>query len=138
MKDYPSTCRSWNRFVSVFLAHFCAGKRNGRDWNFTVNVQSIASSNDIPSALDFVLKDADGLLIVMDHSTVTAMQLVGDKAREANVLLVGGSKDMIEDHGLATYGNDYLSLGEQTSPMVIRQMEERTGQKNSLLNMPKT
>ncbi len=26
MKDYPSTCRSWNRFVSVFLAHFCAGK----------------------------------------------------------------------------------------------------------------
>lgn len=87
-------------------------------------VSTVTSTNDINQAMSALVSEVDAIFTVTDNTIASAMPLVGDLAKEAGLAVVGGSKDMIVENGLATYGLDYYELGKQTAQMLIRQIEE--------------
>lgn len=87
-------------------------------------VSTVTSTNDINQAMGALVSEVDAIFTVTDNTIASAMPLVGDLAKEAGLVVVGGSKDMIVENGLATYGLDYYELGKQTAQMLIRQIEE--------------
>lgn len=91
---------------------------------YQVTEATITSTNDISQVLSNLVENVDVVFIVTDNTVASAMALVGDLTTEAGVPLVGGSKDMVLENGLITYGLDYFKLGEQTARMLVRQVEE--------------
>lgn len=88
-------------------------------------VQTVTSTNDVSQAMNaLVNQNIDVLYTVTDNIIASAMTLVGDLAIEADLPLIGGSKDMCLENGLATYGLDYYQLGKQTAEMLLKQIEE--------------
>ncbi len=92
----------------------------------SVAESTVTSTNDISQAMSALVENVDAIFTVTDNTIASAMPLVGDMAIEANLPLIGGSKDMTLENGLATYGLDYYELGKQTAQMLIRQIEEGT------------
>lgn len=86
--------------------------------------QTIASTNDIASAMNNLLEEVDVIILPTDNTVASSMGLVGEMAKEQNIGIFGGSNDMIEENGLASYGLDYYELGKQTARMMIRAHEE--------------
>ena len=84
---------------------------------------TVTSTNDISQVMGNLVKEVDAIFTVTDNTIASAMPLVGDLAKEAGLPVVGGSKDMIVENGLATYGLDYYELGKQTAQMLLRQIE---------------
>lgn len=89
-----------------------------------VVLATVTSTNDISQVMGTLVKEADAIFTVTDNTIASAMPLVGDLAKEAGLAIVGGSKDMIIENGLATYGLDYYELGKQTAQMLVKQIEE--------------
>lgn len=89
-----------------------------------VSHHTVTSTNDISQVMAALATQVDAVFLVTDNTIASAMPLVGDLAKEAGLPLVGGSKDMILENGLATYGLDYFELGKQTARMLSRQIEE--------------
>ena len=94
---------------------------------YQVLEQTVTSTNDISQAMTALTNEpADVIFTVTDNTIASAMNLVGDLAIEAGIPLLGGSKDMVMDKGLATYGLDYYELGKQTARMMVDQIENKT------------
>lgn len=94
---------------------------------YQVLEQTVTSTNDISQAMTALTNEpADVIFTVTDNTIAPAMNLVGDLAIEAGIPLLGGSKDMVMDKGLATYGLDYSELGKQTARMMVDQIENKT------------
>lgn len=87
---------------------------------------TITSTNDISQVFGALVEEVDGVYLVTDNYIASAMALVGDIGKEAQLALVGGSNDMIEENGLATYGLDYYKLGVQTAKMLIDHIDNGT------------
>lgn len=87
-------------------------------------VSTVTSTNDISQAMSALVSDVDAIFTVTDNTIASAMPLVGDLAKEAGLAVVGGSKDMVVENGLATYGLDYYELGKQTAQLLVKQIEE--------------
>lgn len=90
-----------------------------------VEEATVTSTNDVSQIVQSVLKkDIDALYTVTDNTIASSMTLVGDLAIDAKIPLIGGSKDMILENGLATFGLDYFELGKQTAQMLVNQIEK--------------
>lgn len=88
-------------------------------------IRTISSTNDISASMNSLINEGvDGIYLVTDNYIAASMALVGEIAKEAGIPLVGGSNDMIEENGLATYGLDYYELGIQTAGMLVRIIDE--------------
>ena len=87
-------------------------------------VSTVTSTNDISQAMSALVSEVDAIFTVTDNTIASAMPLVGDLAKEAGLAVVGGSKDMVVENGLATYGLDYYELGKQTAQLLVKQIEE--------------
>lgn len=87
-------------------------------------LQTITSTNDISQAMTSLVSEVDAVYLVTDNYIASSMPLVGDIAKEAGIPIVGGSNDMIEENGLASYGLDYYDLGVQSAKMLVRIIEE--------------
>ncbi|MGX7092872.1 ABC transporter substrate-binding protein [Hutsoniella sourekii] len=85
---------------------------------------TVTSTNDVSQVIGSVANQVDALFTVTDNTIASAMTLVGDIAIDAGIPLIGGSKDMALENGLATYGLDYYELGKQTAQMLVRQINE--------------
>lgn len=95
------------------------------DLGLEVVEQTVTSTNDISQNLSALINDGvDVVFTVTDNTIASAMKLAGDLCKEAGIGLIGGSTDMVETNGLATYGLDYYELGRQTARMLVRQIEE--------------
>ncbi len=92
--------------------------------DYEVSEATITSTNDISQVMGNLVNEVEVVFIVTDNTIASAMSLVGDLATDANIPLVGGSKDMVLENGLITYGLDYYKLGEQTAEMLVRMIEE--------------
>ncbi len=104
---------------------------------YEVSEATITSTNDISQVMGNLVEEVDVIFIVTDNTVASAMSLVGDLATEANVPLVGGSKDMVLENGLITYGLDYYKLGEQTAEMLVRMIDENLEVSEMSLEKPR-
>lgn len=85
---------------------------------------TVTSTNDISQSMGSLVNDeVDAIFTVTDNTIASAMTLVGDLAVEANLPIIGGSKDMTLANGLATFGLDYYELGKQTAQMLVEIIE---------------
>ncbi|XJS10397.1 ABC transporter substrate-binding protein [Aerococcaceae bacterium WGS1372] len=85
---------------------------------------TVTSTNDISQVMTgLVNDDVDAIFTVTDNTIASAMALVGNLAVEAELPIIGGSKDMVLANGLATYGLDYYELGKQTAGMLVEIIE---------------
>ena len=85
---------------------------------------TVTSTNDISQVMSsLVSDDIDAIFTVTDNTIASAMALVGDIAVEAELPIIGGSKDMTLANGLATYGLDYYELGKQSAQMLVEIIE---------------
>src|SRR5699024_2892534 len=81
---------------------------------------TVTSTNDISQVMSgLVNDDVDAIFTVTDNTIASAMTLVGDLALEAELPIIGVSKDMALANGLTTYGLDYYELGKQTAGMLL-------------------
>lgn len=94
------------------------------DTGYEVTEATITSTNDISQVMGTLVNEVEVVFVVTDNTIASAMALVGDLATEAGLPIVGGSKDMVLENGLITYGLDYYKLGEQTAEMLVRLVEE--------------
>ncbi len=83
----------------------------------TVGVSNI---NDIPQAVDSLLKKVDGIYTITDNMVASAINVVADKAREANIPTVAAEESHVRGGILITDGLSYFELGKQSAEMARR------------------
>lgn len=90
----------------------------------TVEVLTVASTNDVQQVLTTLAQDVDGLYIPTDNTLASTAATVGNVAIEYQLPVVAGSAEQVEAGGLATYGINYEKLGRQTAKMALQIIEE--------------
>lgn len=82
-------------------------------------IMTVTNTNDVQQVAERLLSEVDALYIPTDNTLSSAAMTVGELAIEHQIPIVAGSIDHTADGGLATYGIDYYSLGQQTGKMAI-------------------
>lgn len=90
----------------------------------TVEVLTVATTNDVQQVLTTLAQDVDGLYIPTDNTLASTAATVGNIAIEYQLPVVAGSAEQVEAGGLATYGINYEKLGRQTAKMALKIIEE--------------
>jgi putative ABC transport system substrate-binding protein len=77
----------------------------------------IANINDIPQAMDSLIKDIDGFYAITDNMVASAMAVVAEKLNSNGIISVGAEGSFVEGGLLVTDGVSYFELGKQTAAM---------------------
>lgn len=85
-----------------------------------VEVRTATSTNDVQQVTQGLANSVDAIYIPTDNTFASAAAIVGEVAMETKTPVVTGSTEQTENGGLATYGIDYYSLGEQTGAMAAK------------------
>lgn len=89
-------------------------------------IMTVTNTNDVQQVAERLLSEVDALYIPTDNTLFSAATTVGELAIEHQIPIVAGSIDHTADGGLATYGIDYYSLGQQTGKMAIDILKNET------------
>lgn len=90
------------------------------DYGFEIVESGIATSADIPLALDALLPQVDCLSNLTDNTVVSALALVLDKANAAGKPVFGSEVEQVALGCVAAEGLDYIALGRQTGLMAAK------------------
>lgn len=82
-------------------------------------IMTVTSTNDVQQVAARLLAEVDAVYIPTDNTLASAAVTVGELAVENQIPIVAGSIDHTAEGGLATYGIDYKSLGQQTGLMAV-------------------
>ncbi|NLV88127.1 MAG: ABC transporter substrate-binding protein [Tissierellia bacterium] len=77
----------------------------------------ISTINDIPQALDSLVKKVDGIYTITDNMVASAIYLVSEKALENKMITVAGEDSHVKAGILITDGISYYELGKQSAQM---------------------
>lgn len=77
----------------------------------------ISNINDIPQAMDSIIKDVDAIYTITDNMVASAIAIVADKANAAKMITVGAEGSHVEGGILLSDGISYFGLGKQTAAM---------------------
>ncbi|HCO18632.1 MAG TPA: BMP family ABC transporter substrate-binding protein, partial [Tissierellales bacterium] len=77
----------------------------------------IANINDIPQAMDSLVKDIDGFYAITDNMVASSMAVVAEKLNSNGIISVGAEGSFVEGGLLVTDGVSYFELGRQTAAM---------------------
>lgn len=77
----------------------------------------ISNINDIPQAVDSIVKKVDALYTITDNMVASAINVVSEKAISNKMITVGGEDSHVAGGILITDGISYYELGKQTAKM---------------------
>lgn len=80
----------------------------------TIGVSSI---NDIPQAMDSLIKKVDGIYTITDNMVASAISVVAQKAMENKIITIGAEEAHVKGGILLTDGLSYFELGKQSARM---------------------
>jgi putative ABC transport system substrate-binding protein len=83
-------------------------------------VASITNSNEVSTALDFILDKVDVLYAQKDNTLASAFPVIVKKADEKNIPIIGATKDFVDAGALASDGPSEFEIGYQAGIMVAR------------------
>jgi len=89
-------------------------------------IMTVTNTNEVQQVATSLMNEVDSLYIPTDNTLSSAAVTVGELAVEQQIPIVAGSIDHTEDGGLATYGIDYHSLGQQTGQIALDLLENNT------------
>lgn len=107
---------------SVVLAELATAELEAK--GLSVEEGTVTSSNDIAQVMGALVKNVDAMFMVTDNTIDSAIALVGDIAKEAQIPTIGSSDSVVQANGLATLSNSYEDYGVQTANMVIKMLSE--------------
>lgn len=77
----------------------------------------ITTINDIPQAVDSIIKKVDAIYTITDNMVASAINVVAEKALENNMITVGAEDSHLSGGILITDGISYYELGKQSARM---------------------
>ncbi|MCK9443651.1 MAG: ABC transporter substrate-binding protein [Tissierellaceae bacterium] len=77
----------------------------------------ISNINDIPQALDSIMKKVDAIYTITDNMVASAINVVSEKAIANKMITVGAEDSHVKDGILVTDGLSYYELGRQSAAM---------------------
>ncbi len=77
----------------------------------------ISNINDIPQAMDSMIKNIDGFYAITDNMVSSAIAIVADKLNSNKVISVGAEGALVDGGLLISDGISYFELGRQTAQM---------------------
>lgn len=80
----------------------------------TVGVSNV---NELPQALDSIIKKADALYMITDNMVAASVELIWKKTIENKIITVSAEETQVRGGLLITNGLSYYELGKQTAKM---------------------
>jgi len=77
----------------------------------------ITNVNELPQALDSILKKVDALYLISDNTIATSVQLISKTLIENNKISIASFASAVDEGILITNGLSYYELGKQTAQM---------------------
>lgn len=77
----------------------------------------INTINDIPQAVDSIIKKVDAIYTITDNMVASAINVVAEKAIENNIITVAAEESHLAGGILITDGISYYELGKQSAEM---------------------
>lgn len=85
----------------------------------TVVEGTITNTNEVQQVAQSLASKADALFSPIDNTVASAMPVVAQVVNAAKKPMYVGADSMVKDGGLATYGINYVVLGQETAKMAI-------------------
>lgn len=95
----------------------------------------ISNLNELPQALDSILKKVDALYIITDNSVASSIELVSKKLLDNNMISVSAYETAVIDGILVTDGLSYYELGKQTAEMAKKILVDKIDVSNIPVGM---
>ena len=116
-----------NSHVQVEMA-----KEIGKEIGLEIVEVGISTINDIPQAVDSIVKKVDGIYTITDNMVASAINVVSEKAIENKIITVGAEDFHVNGGILITDGISYYELGKQSARMA----KEVLVDKKDIANLP--
>lgn len=88
-------------------------KKNG----MTVVEATVTTSSEVQQAASSLVGKVNAIFSPIDNTIASAMPVVAQVADQAKIPVYVGADSMVKDGGLATYGINYVVLGQETAKM---------------------
>jgi len=85
----------------------------------TVVEGTVTNSSEVQQVASSLAGKVDALFSPIDNTVASAMPLVAQVANKAKKPVYVGADSMVKDGGLATYGINYTTLGQETAKMTV-------------------
>jgi ABC-type uncharacterized transport system, periplasmic component len=85
--------------------------------NLEIVEKGVSNINEIPQAMDSLVKDIDGFYGITDNMIASAITVISQKLNENKIISVGAEQAHVEGGLLTTKGISYYELGKQTASM---------------------
>ena len=89
----------------------------------TVVHATVMNSSEVQQATATLTDKADAIFIPIDNTIASAMPVVAQVAKDAKTPVYVGADSLVKDGGLATYGVNYVVLGQETANIAIQILE---------------
>jgi len=89
----------------------------------TVIEATVTNSSEVQQAAASLADKADAIFSPIDNTIASAMPVVSQVAKQAKIPVYVGADSMVKDGGLATYGINYVELGQETANIAIQILE---------------
>ncbi len=80
---------------------------------------TITNTSELQQVAQNLVQKSDALFSPIDNTVASAMPLLAQVAIDAKVPVYVGADSMVKDGGLATYGVNYVTLGQETAKMAV-------------------
>ena len=84
---------------------------------------TVTTTADVQQAVNSLVGKVDAIFSPIDNTVASAMPVVAEASREAGIPVYVGADSMVKDGGLATYGVNYETLGQETAKMAVEVLE---------------
>ncbi|HOK62964.1 MAG TPA: ABC transporter substrate-binding protein [Soehngenia sp.] len=92
-------------------------KKIAKELNLEIVEKGVSNINEIPQAMDSLVKDIDGFYGITDNMIASAITVISQKLNENKIISVGAEQAHVEGGLLTTKGISYYELGKQTASM---------------------
>jgi len=94
-------------------------KKYAQDNGMTVIEATVTNTAEVQQAVQSLVGKVDAVFSPIDNTIASAMPVVADVTKKAQLPVYVGADSMVEDGGLATYGINYTVLGQETAHMAV-------------------
>lgn len=92
-------------------------KEIAEDLKIEIVEVGISTINDIPQAVDSIIKKVDGIYTITDNMVASAINVVAEKAIQQKMITIGAEDAHVKGGVLVTDGISYYELGKQSARM---------------------
>ena len=94
-------------------------KKAAQELGITIVEKSVVQANEIPQAVDNLVREADALYLPTDNLVASVVSLITDKATSAKKIVFGAEEAHVKGGALITQGVSYYEIGKEAGKIAI-------------------